>query len=52
MNGLNVAKVVFGAAIMFFLLAPLIAILPLSFTDSVFLNYPIPAYSTRGSTSL
>jgi len=30
-----------------FLLGPLIAVLPLSFTDSVFLNYPIPGYSTR-----
>lgn len=47
MNGLGVAKLVFGAAAMFFLLAPLVAILPLSFTDSVFLNYPIPGYSMR-----
>ena len=47
MSGLNIAKIVFGAAAMFFLLAPLVAILPLSFTDSVFLNYPIQAYSMR-----
>ncbi|WP_027233203.1 ABC transporter permease [Phyllobacterium sp. UNC302MFCol5.2] len=47
MNVLRVAKIVFGGATIFFLVAPLIAILPLAFTDSVFLNYPIPRYSTR-----
>ena len=36
-----------GAAIVFFLLAPIVAILPLAFTDSIFLAYPIPAYSLR-----
>jgi putative spermidine/putrescine transport system permease protein len=41
------AKTVFGVAAVIFLLAPLIAILPLAFTSSIFLNYPIPAYSTR-----
>ena len=47
MSAMWVARTVFGAAAVFFLLAPLAAILPLAFTDSVFLNYPIPAYSTR-----
>lgn len=41
------AKFIFGAAVVTFLLAPLLAILPLGFTSSVFLTYPIPAYSTR-----
>ena len=40
-------KFIFGIAVVTFLLAPLIAILPLAFTSSVFLTYPIPAYSTR-----
>lgn len=47
MKTLPLARLIFGAAVIFFLIAPLIAILPLAFTDSVFLNYPIPAYSTR-----
>ena len=47
MNVLGFSKVVFGLAAMLFLLAPLAAILPLAFTDSVFLNYPIASYSTR-----
>jgi putative spermidine/putrescine transport system permease protein len=46
-NVLRFSKLVFGSATVFFLIAPLIAILPLAFTDSVFLNYPIPGYSTR-----
>jgi putative spermidine/putrescine transport system permease protein len=52
MNGLKVSKIVFGAAIVFFLLAPLAAILPLAFTDSVFLNYPMPGYSMRWFSEL
>ncbi|MGJ4941610.1 ABC transporter permease [Bradyrhizobium sp. HKCCYLS1011] len=47
MKTLDVAKFIFASLVVVFLLGPLIAILPLSFTDSVFLNYPIPAYSTR-----
>lgn len=47
MNALRLSKIVFGGLVMFFLLAPLAAILPLAFTDSVFLNYPISRYSTR-----
>ena len=47
MSVLRFSKLIFGSATVFFLIAPLIAILPLAFTDSVFLNYPIPGYSTR-----
>lgn len=47
MNAMRLSRIVFGGATLFFLLAPLAAILPLAFTDSVFLNYPIRAYSTR-----
>lgn len=44
---LRTGKAIFGVAAVVFLLAPLIAILPLAFTSSIFLNYPIPDYSTR-----
>jgi putative spermidine/putrescine transport system permease protein len=47
MKALRLSKILFAGAAMFFLLAPLAAILPLAFTNSVFLNYPIPSYSTR-----
>jgi putative spermidine/putrescine transport system permease protein len=47
MSVLRLLKILFGGAVMVFLLAPLLAILPLAFTNSVFLNYPIPSYSTR-----
>lgn len=47
MKTLAVTKFVFASLVVVFLLGPLIAVLPLSFTDSVFLNYPIPGYSTR-----
>jgi len=47
MKLLSVAKLLFGGAVVFFLMAPLVAILPLAFTDSVFLNYPIPGFSGR-----
>ena len=40
-------QITFGIAIVVFLLMPIFAILPLAFTSSVFLNYPIPAYSMR-----
>ena len=32
---------------MFFLIAPIVAILPLAFTDSVFLAYPVRGFSGR-----
>jgi len=41
------AKLIFAIAAVTFLLAPLVVILPLAFTDSVFLNYPIESYSLR-----
>ncbi len=44
---LRIGKGVFGVAAVLFLLAPLIAILPLAFTSSIFLNYPVPSWSTR-----
>jgi len=40
-------KILFGIAVVIFLIAPLLAILPLAFTSSVFLTYPIPAWSMR-----
>lgn len=47
MRPLRLLKGGFAALVVFFLIAPLIAILPLAFTDSVFLNYPIPHFSFR-----
>ncbi|WP_448955862.1 ABC transporter permease [Labrys neptuniae] len=36
-----------ATSIVFFLVGPLLVILPLAFTSSVFLNYPLPSASTR-----
>jgi putative spermidine/putrescine transport system permease protein len=47
MRPLVLGKVLFGSAVVLFLMAPLFAILPLAFTDSIFLNYPIPGFSLR-----
>lgn len=44
---LRVAQTLFGALAMAFLLLPLAAILPLGFTSSIFLNYPIESFSLR-----
>ncbi|ALN74816.1 hypothetical protein M673_19010 (plasmid) [Aureimonas sp. AU20] len=44
---MRVAQGLFGTLAVFFLLAPLIAILPLAFTSGIFLNYPIPSLSLR-----
>jgi putative spermidine/putrescine transport system permease protein len=44
---LRVAQAIFGIAAAAFLILPIIAILPLAFTSSIFLNYPIPGYSLR-----
>jgi putative spermidine/putrescine transport system permease protein len=41
------ARICFGAAAVAFLLAPLVTILPLAFTSSVFLSYPIPSFSLK-----
>ncbi len=52
MRALPLSKALFGSAVVFFLMAPLFAILPLAFTDSIFLNYPIPRFSIRWFTEL
>ncbi|KQT54299.1 polyamine ABC transporter permease [Aureimonas sp. Leaf454] len=44
---LRPVQAVFGIVVMAFLLLPLAAILPLAFTSSIFLNYPIPSASLR-----
>lgn len=43
----NALRLAFGALIVAFLIIPLAAILPLAFTDSVFLTYPMTGPSTR-----
>jgi putative spermidine/putrescine transport system permease protein len=43
----RVMQALFGVAVIFFLLIPIAAILPLAFTSSVFLIYPIGSYSLR-----
>jgi putative spermidine/putrescine transport system permease protein len=45
--GKQIAQALFGAAIVLFLLAPIVAIVPLAFTSSTFLNYPVNDYSLR-----
>jgi len=44
---LRALQIVFGSLVVAFLILPIIAILPLAFTSSVFLTYPIPSYSLR-----
>lgn len=44
---LNALKLTFGSLAVLFLLAPLLAIMPLAFTSSVFLTYPLPGASWR-----
>lgn len=44
---LKSARLTFGTLAVIFLLAPLVAILPLAFTSSQFLTYPIPEFSLR-----
>lgn len=46
-NTLLTAQIVYGAAVVVFLVAPIIAILPLAFNSSIFLNYPIESFSSR-----
>ncbi|GGE12690.1 ABC transporter permease [Aureimonas endophytica] len=41
------AQALFGTLAVIFLLAPLVAILPLAFTSGIFLNYPMPSVSLR-----
>ena len=40
-------KAIFAGLVVFFLIAPLVVILPLAFTSSAFLTYPIPSFSLR-----
>ena len=40
-------KATYGALVIIFLMAPLVVILPLAFTSSAFLTYPIPSFSMR-----
>jgi len=47
MKTLPLAKMLFGCLMVFFLIAPLVAILPLSLTSSIFLEFPIPSFSLR-----
>lgn len=44
---MKLTKLTFATLTVLFLVAPLIAILPLAFTSSVILTYPIPAWSLR-----
>lgn len=41
------AKAIYAALVIFFLVAPLLVILPLAFTSGAFLTYPIPSFSLR-----
>ena len=40
-------KIAVGTPIVVFLVGPILAILPLAFTDSVFLSYPVQGFSSR-----
>lgn len=44
---MKLARAIYAALIIFFLVAPLLVILPLAFTSSAFLTYPIPSFSLR-----
>ncbi|HSP26365.1 MAG TPA: ABC transporter permease, partial [Saliniramus sp.] len=45
--GFRTIQITFGAIVVVFLLAPIAAILPLAFTDSIFLSYPMSGFSLR-----
>ena len=49
---MKLSKLAFATFTILFLVAPLIAILPLAFTSSVILTYPIPSWSLRWFTEL
>lgn len=49
---LKYSKLFFSVIATLFLLLPLIAILPLAFTSSTVLSYPIPSYSLRWFTEI
>ena len=48
----SVVKIAFGVAMVVFLLAPLFVILPLAFTSSTIISYPISGFSMRWFTEL
>jgi putative spermidine/putrescine transport system permease protein len=45
--GFRTIQIGFGVIVVIFLLAPIAAILPLAFTDSIFLSYPMSGFSLR-----
>ena len=47
MTAFRLLRIVLGTLVVTFLLAPILAILPLAFTDSVFLSYPVKGFSDR-----
>ena len=49
---MKLSKLAFATLTILFLVAPLFAILPLAFTSSVILTYPIPSWSLRWFTEL
>ncbi|WP_313193863.1 ABC transporter permease [Shinella zoogloeoides] len=49
---MRLARLAFATLAILFLVAPLVAILPLAFTSSVILTYPVPAWSMRWFTEL
>lgn len=49
---MKLAKTIYAVLIVIFLVAPLLVILPLAFTSSAFLTYPIPAFSLRWFSEL
>ena len=44
---MKAAKIIFGLLAVTFLMAPLVTILPLAFTSSDLLSYPIRSFSLR-----
>lgn len=47
MSNWRIAYISACSAVLFFLLAPILAVVPLSFSSSSFLNYPMPGLSLR-----
>ena len=47
MKPFTLLKIALGTLVVVFLVAPILAILPLAFTDSVFLSYPVQGFSGR-----
>ena len=52
MKPFTLLRIIFGTLVVVFLLAPILAILPLAFTDSVFLSYPVQGFSGRWFSEL